>query len=118
MPVHQKGRAREVRESPAGSVAEFSRRSVLQRVSPSLPGCMSPTRSSLTPGCDILQRQLRGPCKRRVVRLAPGEKSSEIRKKVGQGAAWLPGVWKLKWGRIRIPCGVKFGANTTAAARW
>ena len=55
---------------------------------------------------------------RSAVRLAPGEKSSESRKKVGQGAAWLPGVWKLKLGRIRIPCGMKFDANTTAAARW
>ena len=55
---------------------------------------MSPTRSSLTPGCDILQRQLRGPCKRRVVRLAPGEKSSESRKKVGHGAGLAP--WGLE----------------------
>ena len=60
--VHQKGRAREVSESPADSaveVAEPLKRNVLQRVSPSLPVCKSPTRSSPTPGCDILQRRLR-----------------------------------------------------------
>ena len=58
------GRAREASESPEGSaerIDEFSRRSVHRRVSPSLPAYMSPARSSLTPGCDILQRRLSGP---------------------------------------------------------
>ena len=48
---------------------------------------------------------------RSIVRLAPGKKSINSRKKVGQGVGWLPGVWKLKWGRIRIPCGVQFNAG-------
>ena len=24
-----------------------------------------------------------------------------------------PGVWKLKWGRLRVPCGVQFNANNS-----
>ena len=40
---------------------------------------------------------------RSIVRLAPGEKSSNSSEKVGQGTGWLPGVWKLKWDRIRTP---------------
>ena len=81
---------------------------------PSLPACVSPARGSLTPRCDILQRRLRGPpgldataerCE------AGGEKSSNGREKVGQGAGWLPMVWKLKWGRIRIPRGVQLDVN-------
>ena len=47
------------------------------------------------------------------MRLAPGEMISESRKKGGQGAGWLPEVWKLKWGRIRIPCGMQFDANAS-----
>ena len=57
MPVPQ----RDACEKRAERAAEFSGRNVRRRVSPSLPACVSPTRSSLTPGCDILQRQLRGP---------------------------------------------------------
>ena len=45
------------------------------------------------------------------MRLAPREKSSNSREKVGQGTGWLPGVWKLKWGRIRIPRGMQLDVN-------
>ena len=48
---------------------------------------------------------------RKVERLAPVENGSDSRKKVGEGAGLLPGIWKLKWGRIRAPCGVQFDAN-------
>ena len=41
------------------------------------------------------------------MRLTPVENSSKSCKKVGQGTGWLPGVWKLKWGRIRIPAECK-----------
>ena len=36
------------------------------------------------------------------MRLTPVENSSESREKVGEGVGWLPGVWKLKWGQIRV----------------
>ena len=45
------------------------------------------------------------------MRRTPVENSSESREKVSEGAGWLPGVWKLKWGRVRVPCGVQFDAN-------
>ena len=45
------------------------------------------------------------------MRLTPVERSSESREKVREGAGRLPGIWKLKRGRIRVPCGVQFNAN-------
>ena len=51
--------------------------------------------------------------RRNVLRLKPVENSREIREKVGEGAGWLPGVWKMKCGRIRVPCGVQSNANVS-----
>ena len=45
------------------------------------------------------------------MRLAPGEESSNSRKKFGEGTGWLPGVWKLKWSRIRIPRGMQLDVS-------
>ena len=54
-----------------------------------------------------------------IVRLAFGEKRSNSRKKVGQGAGWQPGVWKLKWGRIWIPRGMQLEVNLDCGCeRW
>ena len=49
--------------------------------------------------------------RRNVVRLAPARNSSECREKVGEGAGCLPGIWKVKWSRIRASGGVQFNAN-------
>ena len=106
LPVHQKGRAREVSEPPAEStvdVTESSKRSVTRRVAPSPPSVYVP--SSWFTDCPGWVQQ------RSIVRLAPGEKSSNSREKVGQGTGWLPGVWKLKWGWIRIPGGALLDVN-------
>ena len=45
------------------------------------------------------------------MRLAPREKRSNSCEKAGQGAGGLPGIWKLKWGRIRIPRGMQLDVN-------
>ena len=47
--------------------------------------------------------------RRHVVSLA-GRMSRE---KVSKGAGRLQGVWKLTWGRARVPGGVQFNANTS-----
>ena len=54
---------------------------------------------------------------RNVVRLAPVENSSENRVKVGKGAGRLLRARKLKWGRIRTPCGVQFDARISCGRK-
>ena len=48
---------------------------------------------------------------------APSEKSSNSREKVGQGTGWLPGVGKLKWGRIWIPRGMQLDVNVDCGCK-
>ena len=47
------------------------------------------------------------------MRLAPAKNSSESREEVGEGVGGLPGIWKLKWGRIRVSGRVQFNADTS-----
>ena len=48
-----------------------------------------------------------GPSRRK--RTLHAKNSSESR--VGEGAGRLPGIWKLKWGQVRVSCGVQFNAG-------
>ena len=45
-----------------------------------------------------------------VARLAPAQSSGKSREEVSERAGRLLGIWKLKWGRIRVPGGVQFKA--------
>ena len=55
----------------------------------------SPTRSSLTPGCDVLRQQIRGLYGLSAKAERCEADAAASREKVGEGAGWLPGVWKL-----------------------
>ena len=51
------------------------------------------------------------------MRLAPGDKSGNCRGKVGEGAGFQRGAWKLKSGRIWIPRGMQFDVTDISRRR-